>query len=311
MASEASAGENAEPEALVIGGGPAGLASALYLARFRRRVLLVEDSASRAARIPCSHNYPGFPDGVAGAQLLASMREQAGRYGVRFEGGRVESLMPTGDGFSAAWPGGGTTARKVVLATGVSDVPPRMPHLDDAIQQGALRYCPVCDGYEVIGQAVGVLADEGGDTFEALYLRHFSDRLTVFPVSDAVRFNARQREQLQRAGVALVEQPLTSIRLWEGRVTVRHGDAQTQVDSLYCALGMRVHSDLATALGAEHDEDGYLLVDHHQQTRVPGLYAAGDVVKGLNQIAVATGGAAVAASAIHLALSNQDRPRPA
>jgi thioredoxin reductase (NADPH) len=193
----------------------------------------------------------------------------------------------------------------VVLATGVSDVPPRMPHLADALRQGALRYCPVCDGYEVIGQAVGVIADDGSDTFEALYLRHFSERVTVFPVSDAVRFGAGQREQLQRAGVTLVEQPLASIRLWEGRVTVQHGDAQTQVDSLYCALGMRVHSELATALGAEHDEDGYLGVDRHQQTSVPGLYAAGDVVKGLNQIAVAVGGAAIAASAIHLALAGR------
>jgi thioredoxin reductase (NADPH) len=293
-------------ESLVIGGGPAGLAAAIYLARFRRRVLLVEDGQSRAARIPRSHNYPGFPDGVVGTELLAAMRRQAQRYGARFATGCVQTLSRDEHGFTARWPGGEAKSPIVVLATGVADKPPRMPHLADALREGALRYCPVCDGFEVIGQAVGLVADQGSDTFEALYLRHFTDRLTVFPVSDDVRFDAAQQRQLSEAGVVLVEEPLASIRLWDGRVTVRHGERETVVDSLYSALGLEVHTELAIALGAEHDRHGYLLVDHRQQTTVPGLYAAGDIVKGLNQIAVAVGAAAKAASAIQLALLGVD-----
>lgn len=289
-------------ESLVIGGGPAGLAAALYLARFRRRVLLVDGGTSRAARIPRSHNYPGFPGGIVGSELLAAMREQAQRYGVRFASGCVESLSRDAAGFTARWTDGAASAPTVVLATGVTDVAPQMPHLADALREGALRYCPVCDGFEVIGQAVGLVADHGSDTFEALYLRHFTDRLTVFPVSPDVRFDAAQQRRLAGAGVALVDEPIASIRLWDGRVTVRHGERETVVDSLYSALGMKVHTELAIALGAEHDRHGYLMVDHRQQTSVPGLYAAGDIVKGLNQISVAVGGAAEAASAIHLAL---------
>jgi thioredoxin reductase (NADPH) len=289
-------------DALVIGAGPAGLAAAVYLARFRREVLVVDDGSSRAARIPRSHNYPGFPEGVVGAELVAAMRQQAERYGVRFTPGRVESLSRQADGFAAGWTAGEALARKVVLATGTSDIAPKMPYVADALQQGALRYCPVCDGYEVIGQAVGVLADQGGDTFEALYLRHFTERLTVFRESAEVRFGDAQRRQLAEAGIAVVEQPVSSIRLWDGCVTVRHGDGETALDSLYCALGLEVHSELALALGADHDAQGYLLTDHQQQTSVPGLYAAGDIVKGLNQISVAVGGAAKAASGIHLAL---------
>jgi thioredoxin reductase (NADPH) len=177
-----------------------------------------------------------------------------------------------------------------------------MPHLAEALQQGALRYCPVCDGYEVIGQSVGVIADEGADTFEARYLRHFTEQVTMFLVSDEVRFTEAQRHELDRARIRVVPTPIDSIRLRDGRVTLRHGDAQTTVDSLYCALGMKVHTRLAIDLGAAHDEDGYLAVDHHQQTTVPGLYAVGDIVKGLNQITVAVGGAAKAAAAIHLSL---------
>jgi thioredoxin reductase (NADPH) len=289
-------------ESLVIGGGPAGLAAALYLARFRRRVLLVDGGASRAARIPRSHNYPGFPDGVVGSELLAAMRQQAERYGVRFASGCVESLARDEAGFTARWAGGHAAAPTIVLATGVTDVAPKMPYLADALREGALRYCPVCDGFEVIDQAVGLVADHGSDTFEALYLRHFTDRLTVFPVSPDVRFDAAQQGRLAEAGVVLVEEPIVSIRLWDGRVTVRHGERETTVDSLYSALGMKVHTQLAVRLGADHDRQGYLMVDHRQQTSVPGLYAAGDIVRGLNQISVAVGGAAKAASAIHLAL---------
>ena len=83
---------------------------------------------------------------------------------------------------------------------------------------------------------------------------------------------------------------------------LRHAAGQAACDTVYCALGMVVHSELAVALGARHDAGGYLLTDRHQRTSVPGLFAAGDVVKGLNQISVATGGAAVAAAAMHRAL---------
>jgi thioredoxin reductase (NADPH) len=296
-------------DALVVGGGPAGLAAALYLARFRRRVLLVDNGHSRVATIPRTHNYPGFVEGVAGDALLSTMRRQAAHHGVQFASGLVESLSVAGEVFRAEWRGGDAAARKVLLASGVSDVPPAMPHLAQALQEGALRYCPVCDGFEVIGCDVGVLVDHGSDVGEALYLRHFTDRLTLFPVHDGVHFDAHQRSQLDDAGVMIAADTVSAIRLQgDGRISVRHGANETVLDSLYAALGMRVHSGLATRLGAQH-HDGYLLTDHHQQTTVPGLYAAGDVVKGLNQITVGVGEAAVAASAIHLSLLKEDSKR--
>src|SRR5947207_11899602 len=95
-----------QPDALVIGGGPAGLAAALYPARFRRRVLLVEDGTSRPQTIPCSHNYPGFAEGVSGPDLLSAMRRQAERHGVRFAQGRIESLARADGGLHARWRSG-------------------------------------------------------------------------------------------------------------------------------------------------------------------------------------------------------------
>lgn len=190
----------------------------------------------------------------------------------------------------------------MVLGTGVSDTEPDVPHLAEALRDGAIRYCPVCDAYEVTGQRVGVLVTGIAGIHEAICLRRYTDRVTMFRMgSDLLPVD--ELERAKQAGVALAAGTLNSVRAWDGRVTVEHGDQSTECDTLYCALGLRVHSDLASSLGARVDKDGYLSVDRHQQTTVPGLYAAGDVASGLNQISVAYGGAAIAAAAINVALS--------
>ena len=289
-------------DSLVVGGGPAGLTCALYLARLRRRVLLVDDGQSRAARIPCSRNYPGFPDGVAGHELPGAMRVQATRHGVVFASGHVRALQRDDGRFLAEWAEGRAYARTLMLATGASDVEPRMPHLRQALQEGALRYCPVCDGYEASRRRVGILGDGEAGLHEALYLRQFTPHLTLFVTDGSVVYTPPQQEALKRHGVVLVEEPVSALRLCNTQVEIRHGPRSSVCDTLYCALGMRVHSALASALGAECDEQGYLQIDRHQRTGIEGLYAAGDVAQGLNQISVAAGTAAIAASAMHLAM---------
>ena len=131
-------------DCLVIGGGPAGLTAAIYVARFRRRFLVVDAAASRASWIPVSHNHPGHPDGIPGPELLGRMRAQAGRYGAEVARGRVERLERRGDGFLARLEKGGYTleARRVLLATGSDDTRPPMPAAehDEAVRRGLLRY---------------------------------------------------------------------------------------------------------------------------------------------------------------------------
>lgn len=292
-------------DALVIGGGPAGLTGGLYLARFRRRVLVVDDGRSRALRIPRTHNMPGYPEGIVGAELMSLIRRQAKRYGVEFADGRVEKLEKTEDGFCARWPGAEVRARLVLLATGTSDIEPAVSHLAEAVGSGALRYCPVCDAFEVIDRNVGVIADGPAGVREALYLRHFTPNLTVFLLSGESCLDEANRDKLAAAQIRLVEEPIDSVRLSDGAIVVRHGEAETRCDSVYSALGMHIHAELAP--DAERDEDGYLVTDRRRQTNVEGLYAAGDVLQGLNQITVAMGDAAIAAAAMHLALRRWDR----
>lgn len=295
------------PEALVIGAGPGGLTGALYLARFRRRVLVIDDGHSRAVRIPRTHNMPGYPHGVVGAELVSSIRRQAERYGASFAGGRVESLERQDDVFRARWAGGEVFTPVVLLATGASDVEPAIPHLADAVRTGAVRYCPVCDGYEVIDRKVGVIANGPHGVREALYLRHFTPHLTMFLLAGESSLDETEREKLEHAGVAVVEDAVSSVRLSQRRIIVRHGEGETVCDSVYSALGLRMHSELAA--GVERDSEGCLITDRHRQTSVEGLYAAGDVVQGLNQITVAMGDAAIAAAAMHLALRRFDNSK--
>jgi thioredoxin reductase (NADPH) len=293
------------PEVLVIGAGPAGLTAATYLARFRRRVLVADGGAPRASWIPVSHNMPGFPDGVTGDAVLKRMTEQAIEYGAVIEAGRVEGLAREGDGFVAGLNGREVRARAVLLATGVVDHHPDLPGVERAIERSLVRICPICDGYEAIDKAVAVIGDDDKGKREAAFLRTYSDRVTLIHTGSDEALGAT--DELERMGIELIRAPIDNVRLEGARVTaLGWGGANRAFDLVYSALGTSPNVALADSLGARTGEDGRMFVDPHQQTSVAGFYAAGDVVRGLNQIAVASAEAAVAATAIHNALRDAD-----
>lgn len=294
-------------DCLIIGGGPAGLITATYLARYRRNVKLIDAGSSRASLIPTSHNYPGFPDGISGEEILARLRAQAQRHGVEITAGVVDRLRKGDDGsFIGNYGADSVQAAAVVLATGVVDVEPELPNLKDAIKQGYVRHCPICDGYEVIDQKVAVIG-YGEHLFkEALFIRNYTADLTLFSLGRAIELTDAQCQQLFAQGIEVIEEPIAEVFIEGTRISALRGaeDKMYRFDTLYSALGTRVRSELARELGVDCDEQGDLLVDLKRlQTSIPGLYAAGDVVNGLNQISVAAGHAAVAATSIHHKLS--------
>lgn len=293
------------PEVLVIGAGPAGLTAATYLARFRRRVLVADGGAPRACWIPVSHNLPGFPHGITGEAILKRMTEQALEYGAEIEPGRVEALARDGDGFTARLNGREVRVRAVLLATGVTDHHPDLPGVERAIERALVRICPICDGYEAIGKAVAIIGKDDSGAREAAFVRTYSDRVTLIHAGPAEALT--KEDELRRIGVELIRTPIDNVRLEDDRVTaLGWGGASRVFDLVYSALGTSSNADLARALGARVDDDDCMMVDPHQLTSVPGLYAAGDVVRGLNQIAVAGAEAAIAATAIHNALRQAD-----
>ena len=295
-------------DCLIIGGGPAGLTAAIYLARFRRKVIVVDDRKSRAALIPESHNYPGFTGGVPGPELLAALRRQAEQYGAILRHERITELQRHDGGFSATGQEGRLEAATVLLATGIVDEAPELPGLRDAIYRGALRFCPICDGYEAMDQHIGVLGRADVACKKALFLRTYSRRVTVLPIDEPARIDPGVARELKSAGIQVPAEPVIDVdRSGDGIAAVMRSGARCAVDVLYPALGCEVRSDLATALGAACDDLGCLTVDNHQATNVAGLYAAGDVVTDLHQISVATGHAAIAATRIHNRLARNFR----
>ena len=288
-------------DCVIVGGGPAGLTAAIYTARFRLRTIVIDAGNSRAAQIPCTRNHAGFPDGISGADLLDRMRAQAIRFGAELRSERVLGLEGRyGDFMAQLAEGQAVRARAILLATGVSNHRPDIADAlhDDAVKRGWLRYCPVCDGFEVTDENVGVIGSGARAVKEATFLRAYTERVTIIAPHGEADFDAAQRADMAAIGVAMLHGPASDFRAGTQGLSLQAGGKRVTFDAIYPALGSTVHSELAAGLGALLTEDGCIKVDAHQRTSVPGLYAAGDAVIGLDQISHAMGEAGVAATTI-------------
>lgn len=285
----------------IIGGGPAGLTAAIYLARFHLRIRLYDNGSSRAALIPCTHNHAGYPGGIKGTDLLDLMHRQAKDFGVERIDATVTQIIPDGGMFRILVEGSEVLARSVLLATGVQNIAPQMDKAEHAaaLSRGLIRYCPICDGYEVTDRRVGVIGTGDHGMREALFLRGFTSDITLIAHDGPHDLDQTCQEKLTAAGIAYLDGPTSPIHIDGGEIVVGTVDGERRFDSVYPALGSHIRSELAVAAGAEAaEEDGCLVVDDHQMTSIPGLFAAGDVVLGLDQISNAMGQAGVAATKI-------------
>jgi len=287
-------------DCLIIGGGPAGLTAAIYAARFHLSVRVVDAGDSRAAQIPLTRNHAGFPEGISGVALLERMREQAVVFGTELIAGRVTALRRDPDGFVATLADREIAARSVLLATGVTNRRPLMDQglHDAAVRQGRLRYCPVCDGFEVTDQVVAVVGRGPRAAREAEFLRSYTTKVSLIGLTGEDGLDAAMRARLDAIGVERFAGPAYDFRLENDGLGLTCAAGRLNFDAVYPSLGSDVHSSLARALGAAVTPDGCVKVDTHQRTSIPGLYAAGDVVLGLDQISHAMGEAGVAATTL-------------
>ena len=291
-------------DCLIVGAGPAGLTAAVYLARFRRRVLLADAGRSRARYIPVSRNTPGFPSGIHGDTLLGELREQAARFGIEPRPCRVTKLERADDHFIATIGNEQISAAKVILATGVVDGLPPIDGVEVAVKAGVVRLCAICDGYETAGHRVAVYGAPDPAMRHARFMRSFCDDVTA--IATRGEFPPDCVRELEALGIGRIEN--VDALVWDGatHICVRQCDGEeNRFDAFYPVLGAAAQSQLAIDLGADADEAGDLIVDDHQRTSVAGLYAIGDVVSALNQISVGVGHAAIAATDIHNALPLQ------
>jgi thioredoxin reductase (NADPH) len=289
-------------DCLIVGGGPAGLTAAIYLARFHLDIMVVDGGKSRAAWIPCTRNVSGFPDGIEGTELLRRMRDQACKYGARIETEFVTKLELDEESglFTATWGSGCATARTVLIATGVTNRRPPMDEElhDDALARGLVRYCPICDGYEVTDKRIGVIGSDSHGVAEALFLRSYTADLTLIAPDKALRLKPEDNERLKDAGIECVDGPAHAVAITGDCIVVDTAEGHYAFDSIYPALGSDTHTQLAEMVGAKLSNDQCIVVDRHMRTSVSSLYSAGDVVIGLDQISHAMGQGGVAATTI-------------
>lgn len=285
-----------EVDAVVVGGGPAGLAAGLWLGRYRRSVVVVDSEQYRSAAVERSHGYLGR-DPQTPVELLERGREELLAYPTAsVVPSYVSGIVRRDDGlFEVALAGEELLAHRVVLATGVRDVFPEVEGFDE--HYGAsVFHCPACDGYEAADRDVVAIGWDVHLVGFATTLLNWARSVTV--VTDGRRFAGDEDCRITMAdnGIDLIEENALSFEGSRGDLQgLRLQSGRTLPTSLvFFSLDHVPQVDLAMSLGCALDDDGYVVVDREGTTTVPGVFAAGDITPGLQLVQVAAASGAVA-----------------
>ena len=293
-----------EFDLVIIGGGPAGLTAGLYASRARLKTLLLEGNlpGGQVLITDWVENYPGYPDGVSGIDLVRGMTDQAKRFGLEMGTGKVESIGRDGKVNIVTTGTRAIRTHAVIIATGASPKKLGVPGEDQFFGKG-ISSCATCDGPFYNGRVVAAVG--GGDTAvqESVFLTKFASKVYLI----------HRRDQF-RAEKILQERALANDKIevvWDTVVTgvsglthvenihirnVKTGEGRTlKADAFFVWIGILPNADF---LGntVRRDDFGFILADSHMATSVPGIFAAGDVRSTpLRQIATAVGDGAIAA----------------
>ena len=306
-------------DCIVIGAGPAGLSAALFLARYRRRVLTFHNSSPRNLYSHGVHGFLGH-DGIMPQELLTRGRDEVMKYGGLVVEGcvtKVERLaaehfrVTTEDENLERTDEQSFDARRILLATGLRDLTPDCPGFTD-FYGVSVHHCPDCDGYEVADKRVAVLSRGPAGIGFTLNLLTWTDRLTLLTNGDEGDLTDEHRAKLAHFNIPILNR----------RITGLEGDAATKrierlyfddgepldCDALFFNLGTEMSGNLHEMLNCKLDDEcGLVWVDDEQQTSVPGVYAAGDVTPHSQLAIVAAAEGAMAAIQIHKSLMPAER----
>ncbi|HEV2528389.1 MAG TPA: NAD(P)/FAD-dependent oxidoreductase [Thermomicrobiales bacterium] len=299
-------------DALIVGGGPAGLSAAIALARARRSVVLFESPRpGRSSWSQLNHNYLGFPDGISIVDLCARGRAQAERFGVHIQEAVVDTVTHDEYGFAVTSAGTTHQGRGLILATGVTDKWVQFPGYEDYIGK-TMHWCITCDGYEMRDQRVLVVGNDAETVELALEMLRFNPKtVTVLTNSQRVGVPLDQLEELQSHGIEIVVDRIVRARsrtIGCFEAVLLAGGREIPLDHLFSSQGAEPNAALARSLGVELTEDGHIKVDAEAKTSVAGVYAAGDVTSlHSHQVQTAAHEGATAAASLVYALYQQDK----
>lgn len=300
-------------DAVVIGGGAAGLNGALMLARSRRDVLVIDSGSPRNAPAEGVHGLLGR-EGMPPAELLRIGREEVRRYGGRILDGEVTDAVRSDDGFVVTLSDGRRVgARRLLVATGLRDVLPDIPGLAERWGRD-LVHCPYCHGWEVRDRAIGIIATGDGSVHQALLFRQLSD--DVVYLANGHDPDEAARTRFEALGVPVVAGRIAAVETADDRITgVRLNDG-TLVAREVLAVGSRMEARMhgLPSLGLRSVElpggmGTSMEADEFGRTGVPGVWAAGNVADAKAQVGAAAAAGALAGAQINAELALEDADR--
>jgi thioredoxin reductase (NADPH) len=268
-------------DCIVVGGGPAGLSAAIYLARFNRSVLVIDRKTGRSTFPQVNENYLGFPAGIQARKLRLLGKRQAKQFGAEFANDTITAIRRTTEfqlmGKKALYRG-----KSVIIATGVSDVFPDFPRMNEFIGK-SLFWCITCDGYKVRNKRVVVVGRTDSAAVTCLQMQQFTKNLTFIYNCDEKESTCSDKvlHNLQRAGIPVYAGLIQEVTGSNGMIeTINLSTGITlQTDFIFNQQGSKPNSELVSDLHVTLDEHKYIIVDEEQRTNTPFLYAAGDVTK--------------------------------
>ncbi len=296
----------------VIGGGPAGLAAALWLARYLHTVVVVDSGDPRNWETRGINGYLGH-QGVRSPELRALGREECAKFGVAFVSGIADrALNETGELFAVHLrDGSAIEARRVLLAIGIKDVWPDIPGLDRCYGD-TVHVCPDCDGYETRDKKTVVIGKGRKAVGMALALTTWTRAIVICTNGERPDMDQGLLDQLKALNIPVLDAPIECVKskASEIRGIDLLGGMELDCERLYFAIGQYPADDLGAQLGCKRDEMGRLVIDDRNRTSVVNVFAAGDIAPGPQLALGAAASGAISAMAIHASLVPESRKLP-
>jgi thioredoxin reductase len=292
-------------DCIIIGGGFAGLQAAIQLGRYNHHILVLDSNDGRSTLCNSYHNILGYPEGVSGKTLRDIGRRQAESFGVQFKNEKAETVRKLEAHFLITTEKGQLyKGKRLLIATGIKDRIPSLDYLKPCLGK-SIYVCPDCDGYEVKGKRTIVIGSGNVGAHMALTLTYWTRELIYInheqePVDEEIA------GQLNNNGITYICSAIREVlargdQLEGYRLTT--GEIIQGAHSFIAFGGNEVRSDIASQLGVERLENKHIVVNPRtNQTSIPYVWAAGDVVAHTQQVTVALGDGSLAAIWIHKSL---------
>jgi thioredoxin reductase (NADPH) len=296
----------------VVGGGPAGLCAALWLARYLHKVVVVDSGDPRNWETRGINGYLGH-QGIRSPDLRALGREECAKFGVEFVSGIVdEAINEEGELFEIRLrDGSAIEARRILLAIGIKDVWPDIPGLERCYGE-TVHVCPDCDGYETRDKKTVVVGKGRKAVGMALALMTWTKQIVICTNGEKPEMSQALLDKLKPLNIPVLEAPIKCVVSKSSEIVgiELEGAMSLDCERLYFAIGQYPADDLGAQLGCKRDELGRIVIDDRNHTSVKDVYAAGDIAPGPQVAIGAAASGAVAAIAIHASLVPESRKLP-